>query len=512
MCDRAGAPAYIHTKGLNMANTKIRKNRLASPAGLTDRKVRLIAVQVLFMIGVSLILAMLVRLVSLDNVSGAEDIFNGKVWLQILILTVIMAIIMSTLLLYAYYVRKDADDSKHKLLPVLATSVTLTFALALVFGRLISLYSAPLTLCSLLVAALIDKRVGVVTNILISQAFYLTYVFVFGSAKVVESSAALITSMVASIFLIVFIDKADNRLKFTLTGFVVGICTAVLPILINLVIDASDAAVVLMSGLWSFVSVVLSIGLFMIILPVMEFLFRLDTGFRLAELCSLDNPLLKRLAQEAPGTFNHSMVVGNLAELCADAIGENSQLAKVCAYYHDVGKTKNPQYFIENQKGYNPHDDVIPEVSVSMIVSHVTEGSAMLRKERLPDIVADVALQHHGTTPVNYFLYKAQNFTEDDLDKAGFSYPGPKPQTKIAAIIMIADTAEAASRAVSGLKTPESYRAFVHNIIKQKADSDQFSECAITYKDLQIIEDTLATAIPSIYHGRIEYNNNRKDK
>lgn len=470
------------------------------------------AVNTAILVVLSVILAVVVRFATLSDDNVADAVLRGEPFLQIVVLSLIIGVIMSTLIAYTYYVKRDADRSvTAKLVPVLAVAVFITFTLALVFGATVSLYVSPLALCSLLVATLVDKRVGIVTNILLSQTFFLTYILVYGSEKAVESSAALVTSMVSSIFLIMFLDKAHNRIKFTVVGFIVGVCSAVIPMLINYLVDANDVSQILMSGLWSLVSIVLSVALFMIVLPLMEYLFRLNTPFRLAELCSLENPLLKRLAKEAPGTFNHSMVVGNLAELCADAIGENTQLAKVCAYYHDVGKIKNSQYFIENQKGYNPHDDVIPEVSVAMIISHVTEGYRMLKKERLPDEVADCAIQHHGTTPVNYFLYKAQNFTEENLDKKEFSYPGPKPRTKIAAIIMIADTVEAASRALSEkVNSPAAFRSLVHGMIKQKADLDQFTECPITYKDLDVIEDTLVQAIPSMYHARIQYNNNPK--
>ena len=491
---------------------EVRKTEATPESFQRAQKIKRTALNTVIIAVLSIALAVVVRFATLSDENVADAVLRGDPVLQIVILSLIIGIILSTLIAYTFYVKRDADRSvTAKLVPVLAVAVFITFLLAFIFGTTVSLYVSPLALCSLLVATLVDKRVGIVTNILLTQTFFLTYVLVYGSENAVDSSAALVTSMVASIFLIMFLDKAHNRLKFTAVGLAVGVLTAALPMLINFLVDENATSQILMSGLWSFVSIVLSVALFMIILPFLEYLFRLNTPFRLAELCSLENPLLKRLAKEAPGTFNHSMVVGNLAELCADAIGENTQLAKVCAYYHDVGKMKNALYFIENQKGYNPHDDVIPEVSVAMIVSHVTEGYQMIKRERLPDEVADCALQHHGTTPVNYFLYKAQNFTEDNLDKKEYSYPGPKPRTKIAAIIMIADTVEAASRALSEkINSPAAFREMVHGMIKQKADLDQFTECPITYKDLDVIEDTLVQAIPSMYHARIQYNNNPK--
>ena len=145
-----------------------------------------------------------------------------------------------------------------------------------------------------------------------------------------------------------------------------------------------------------------------------------------------------------------------------------------------------------------------------MIISHVNASCELIKEAKLPEILADVAREHHGTTPVNYFLYKAQTYTEDDLDKIEFSYPGPKPQSKIAAIIMIVDTVEAASRAIQGLSSPDKFRAFIHKLIKEKADHGQFEECGITFKDLKTIEDTLVKILPSMYHARIQYNNPRE--
>lgn len=475
----------------------------------TERRKRDIAYRILSVIGVSFLLGIILRLSKIDDFNSVADFFTAKVWIQIVILSGLIATVLSTLYFYSIYVRRDLRRDK-KLIPVLSVSIIITFALSLIFSIFISVYIAPLVLASLLVATLLDKRIGLVTTVLTSQAFFLAYIVVFGETEVIDTAAAVITSMISAIFLVCNMDRSGNRFKFTGIALLVGLCTALIPVLINLITDKVNVVDMLMSGLWSFLSIVLTIGLYMIVLPMMEYCFRINTVFRISELCSLENPLLKRLAEEAPGTFNHSIAVGNLAELCADAIGESPQLAKACAYYHDVGKLKNAEYFIENQKGYNPHDDLIPEVSVSMIVSHVNASCELIKEAKLPEMLADVAREHHGTTPVNYFLYKAQTYTEDDIDKIEFSYPGPKPQSKISAIIMIVDTVEAASRAIQGLSSPEKFRAFIHKLIKEKSDHGQFEECGITFKDLKTIEDTLVRVLPSMYHARIQYNNPRE--
>ncbi|MFA5449423.1 MAG: HDIG domain-containing metalloprotein [Clostridia bacterium] len=451
------------------------------------------------------VLAVLIKLSDYLGGGSARDFFTPKVFTDIAIITALMLGLLATLIAYAYFTKRELFKEK-KLFPIIYISLILTYFLCLVFGLLVNLYVVPLMLSGLLVAGLVDRKVGIAVNLLMSQVFFLTYMLVSGGGNIFESASALITSMVAGIFMIAFMDRAETRLKFIGLGLGVGLATAVIPILLNLINAYASIEEALMYGLWSFLSSILAVGLYMLILPVMEYVFKVNTDFRLAEITSLQFPLLKRLAKEAPGTFNHSLVVGNLSELCAAAIGENPQLAKAASYYHDVGKIKNPEYFFENQKGYNPHDDLIPEVSVKMITSHTGDGYNMIKKHRLPDIIADVAREHHGTTPANFFLNKAQSLTEDGIEKSEFSYPDPLPSSKVAAIVMIVDTVEAATRAMSGkITNPKEFREIIHKLIKQKTDLNQFSNCDITFKDLQIIEDTLVDAVPNMYHARIQY-------
>ena len=231
--------------------------------------------------------------------------------------------------------------------------------------------------------------------------------------------------------------------------------------------------------------------------------------FRLAELCSLDNPLLKRLAQEAPGTFNHSMVVGNLAELCADAIGENSQLAKVCAYYHDVGKTKNPQYFIENQSGKgNAHDELNNNLSAAIIKSHVKLGVEKGREIGLPQEVLDIISQHHGNDIITYFYNEAKKNNPDGarfVHEEDFRYNSDIPQTPEAAIVMLADCVEAASRTLKNPNT-QKYDRLIMSIMISKINHNQLSDSKLTLTDLVTIKDTFIRSLIGRDHQRIEYD------
>ena len=242
-----------------------------------------------------------------------------------------------------------------------------------------------------------------------------------------------------------------------------------------------------------------------------EAVFNMLTNYRLAEITDHKSKLIKRMIETAPGTFNHSMVVASLAETCATAIGENPLLARAAAYYHDIGKLKQPIYFTENQHGYNPHDDLTPELSTEIIRSHTKDGYDLIKKYHLPIILADVAREHHGTLPIQYFYAKALKYTEGELNIEDFSYPGPKPHSKIAAIIMLADGCEAAVRAQND-RSREKVEKIVGSIIADRMKLEQFSECEITMREIDLIREAIENGLSGVYHDRINYPklNNRK--
>jgi putative nucleotidyltransferase with HDIG domain len=239
-------------------------------------------------------------------------------------------------------------------------------------------------------------------------------------------------------------------------------------------------------------------------LPVFEALFNCLTSFRVRELMGHDAKLLRTLQHEANGTFNHSQTVALLAGACADAIGEDADFAKAAALYHDVGKLHQPEYFTENQGDYNIHDELTPELSADIVRSHAQDGYDLILSHHLPQFLADVALQHHGTLPIRYFYAKAMKLTDGELNIDEFSYLGPKPQTKIAAIIMIADAAEASVRALKE-RTPEEVERTVRDIIEERMELEQFSECDITMADLTKIRMTIVNVLTGVYHHRVKY-------
>lgn len=257
------------------------------------------------------------------------------------------------------------------------------------------------------------------------------------------------------------------------------------------------------AGAGSVLAAILTIGF----LPLFESMFDIVTVIKLLELSNPNNPLMRKLLMEAPGTYHHSVLVANLAELAAEAVGGNPVLARIAAYYHDVGKTKRPYFFKENQTGKeNPHDKISPNLSTLIITSHVKDGLEMAKENNLPKVIQDIIQQHHGTTLVKYFYYTAKNNAEnpEEIKEEDFRYMGPIPQFKESGIIMLADGVEAAVRSIPD-PTKGKIEEMVNNIIKDKLNTGQLDDCDLTLKDLDKIRESFLKSLNGIYHQRIEY-------
>jgi len=247
-------------------------------------------------------------------------------------------------------------------------------------------------------------------------------------------------------------------------------------------------------------STILTIGL----LPFFETTFGILSDGKLLALANPNHPLLRKILTDAPGTYHHSVMVANLSESACEAIGANGLLARVASYYHDIGKTERPQYFIENQVSIrNPHDFIEPEQSADIIISHVTDGAKMLEKHKFPKEIIDITLQHHGTSRVEYFYHLAKE-DDEDVDEANFRYPGPKPQTKEAGIVSICDATEATVRSLQE-PSAEKIDEIVASIIQNKLRDGQLDDTPLTLKELNIIRDTICDSLKGIFHSRIQY-------
>jgi len=243
------------------------------------------------------------------------------------------------------------------------------------------------------------------------------------------------------------------------------------------------------------------------IAPIVEIAFGYPTDITLLELANLDRPILRRLMIEAPGTYHHSVIVGSLVEAAASEIKANPLLAKVCGYYHDIGKIRKPLYFIENQvDGKNKHDKLAPSMSSLILIAHVKNGVEIAKEHKLPQIIIDNIRQHHGTSLISYFYDKAKQLKGEDAVKIdNFRYPGPKPQTREAALVMLADVVEAASRTLEN-PTPARIRGLVQNLINKIFSDGQFDHCELTLKDLDNIAKSFNKILNGIHHHRIEYS------
>lgn len=358
-------------------------------------------------------------------------------------------------------------------------------------------YLVPVAMGSMLIAILLDTKVAIFMTVILS--------FCVGILTGNQLSYAMV-SFVGGIVGVYSVSRFSQRLDWVRAGlFVSGanlICIIALGLMnntTNLTILVTSGLLVLMNGIFS---TILAYGS----LPFLESGFKITTSVRLLELSNPSQPLLRRLLIEAPGTYHHSILVGNLSEAAAEAIGADSLLARVGSYYHDVGKLKRPYFFIENQLGgENPHEKLNPALSTLIITSHIKDGLELARQYGLPPIITDLIAQHHGNCMVSYFYHKAMEIgNADSIKEEDFRYDAPKPQTKEAAIIMLADSVEAAVRAMASTSTGK-IENMVRKILKERLQDGQLDESDLTFKDVNTIASAFSRILCGIFHSRIEY-------
>lgn len=414
------------------------------------------------------------------------------------------SLLMLCCTIYFYYIFEDRRVlASAKSIWLIFILLDVSVLVCYFFGYFFNIYSRPIALLALLALLLCGRRDAIFLNVIFALMMFSIDNFSNFSQINEYTNAMLVTPLLtfsAGMVAIFVGSKVKTRLRSFLTGF--AVCLPILVMIACLEYDSRAQIVWLL--LYGLEAGVLSSVFFMALLPVFEALFNCITDYRLRELTDHDAPLMRELKQNAFGTFNHSIVVAHLAEACAIALDEDTALARAAAYYHDVGKLRQPEYFTENQTGYNPHNELTPELSVDIIRSHARDGYDLIRSKHLPQILADVALQHHGTLPVRYFYAKALKISDGDVNIEEYSYSGPKPQSKIAAIIMIADASEAISRTLSD-RSPAKVEQAVREIIEERMDLDQFGECDITMRDLSTIREAIVNCLSGVYHGRVKY-------
>ncbi len=314
--------------------------------------------------------------------------------------------------------------------------------------------------------------------------------------------------LIGSLLGILAVTNASQRVGIVLSGFKLGLVAAALFVLVQM---SRQVPLTWSAGAFgsflAFLSGPINAGLLVFALPLCERIFSVTTEIRLSELGNVNLPLLRQLILRAPGTYNHSIAVGTLSEGAAKAVGLNPLFARVACLYHDVGKSLQPDYFVENQQGTNPHDVLTPEESVRIVTSHVSEGIRLAREASLPPAIVDIIPQHHGTRLLATFYAKAKALANGDESRVPlehFRYKGPKPQSKEAAIIMLADGVEAAARTLKD-RSQERLLELIRRIVSGASEDGQFSDCEITLADLERITFSFLETLSRFYHGRITY-------
>lgn len=410
---------------------------------------------------------------------------------------ILLFLIFSFVVLYFLsYGKKFIFDGSTVILISFITIVSfLTFQ---IFNKTLSPYAFPISSFVVILALLVSVRVSVIYTFIM----FMLISMVNGFSSVLP--LLLISGALSSV---INVKKIRNRSKFVNIGVKVSL-VMLLTNLIFVLFGYIELNHIEMNIWYSMLNGFLSVLIILAFLPLLESLFSKTTNIKLIELSDFNNPILKRLMVEAPGTYHHSLMTASIAEQAAEAIGENSLLARVCCYYHDIGKLKNPEYFIENQnRSKNPHDELSPSMSGLVLISHVKDGVALAKKYKLDKVIMDAIRQHHGTSLIQYFYYKAIEQNKD-IDERDFRYPGEKPTTKIAAILMMADSIEAISRTLKDTSAGK-LKEVVEKVINNKFTDGQFSNCPITLKDLVKISESITTTLCGIYHARIEYKNNK---
>ena len=359
-------------------------------------------------------------------------------------------------------------------------------------------FAIPFAMGSLLMTLLADRRTALFTGIFtaILAGFLAPRGLEFAVYAIVSSSVAVYG-----------IGRYRSRQTVTIAGVFVGLAGAMLAIaMIAYTQQPFILNTVLLGISCGLASGIITAALTAMFLPLCESLFGILTDVKLLELSNADLPVLGQLAMRAPGTNQHSHAVGQLAEEACRVVGGNALLTRIGALYHDIGKTAAPEHFVENQMGKNPHDRLKPAQSAKIIISHVTYGTKLAKEMGLPQRIVDFIPQHHGTRTLHYFLKKAQAEARsgDEISENDFRYPGPKPQFREAAIMMIADSCEAAARSLSE-PTPDNIRFIVTKIIDAIVADDQLDECDLTLRELTQIREAMIRSLVAIYHSRIDY-------
>ena len=395
------------------------------------------------------------------------------------------------------YATEAWNDDRRLILVTLTLLSLVVVTRAFVPGHTLLVYLIPYAAAAMTLTVLVSGRAALATQIagalhagiMSGQVELVAYVLVPALLGMAAVRRATTAREFAAGALFVAAGNIGVLLSFTLVGRAT---------------DAVGAAQLLLTGLSSGAGAGL---LAFAAMAMLGHVFRITTVFELRELADPNHPLLRQLLLRTPGTYHHSLLVANLAERAAELIGADPLVARVGAYYHDIGKMRNPSAFIENQTGSNPHDELDPLVSAGIVAAHIKDGLALAERYHLPAVIREMIPGHHGTSVVKYFFQLAQQRGQDP-DDTKFRYPGPRPRSKEAAIVMLADGTEASVRSLAE-KNPDTIRAMVDKIVGERLDDGQLSDSDLTLRDVQRIKDAFCELLLGVYHERIPYPEDR---
>lgn len=425
------------------------------------------------------------------------------------LVAVALFIILTLWVVYVQTIdRKEKTTVNAKALLVVLVSIILSVILMKVLQFIsynfdvVIAFIFPTAIVSMLVLLLVNERMAIISTVVV--AAYAGFIFQEGFTNIfqMEVSLYILFGGIGGIYALQRMKHNSQILRASLIVSVINLVFIVFYLLMTKSsYDWSDLMFYFGSSIFSGVlSGAMTIG----ILPFFESLFGILSTMKLIELSNPNHPLLKKILTETPGTYHHSVMVANLADAACEAIGANGLLARVSCYYHDIGKTQRPGFFIENQmNGYNPHDNLPPEASRDIIIAHAIDGANILRKYKMPKEIIQVAEQHHGTTLLKFFYHKARE-KNNQVNEEDYRYPGPKPQTKEAAIIAVADSVEAAVRSMNA-PNAEKIKNLIQAIVKDKLQDGQFDECDLSLREIKKMETSFCTTLNGIFHSRIEY-------
>ncbi len=450
-----------------------------------------------WLLGIIIYLSLVCPLLpTITNILSPTDLSRAELFKQIAGISIFFLVIIFIMDVYINRFLGHLFSSISSLAIISLVTIGFVSISRTILSFSISPYLIPTAAVAIVIAVLLNIKTAFIVNLILSifvgiaTGYKLDYFFV---------------AMVGGITAVLCSTQTKRRIDIIKIGFIVSLVNVATIISIDLH-KGMILGMMFDHIKWGFANGLLSSFIAAGLLPILEHSFNVPTDAKLMELLDLNQPVLKQLSKEAPGTYQSCLAVGTLAEAAGDSIKANSLLAKVASYYHDIGKIKKASYFIENQiQNKNIHNKITPIMSNLILISHVKDGVKAAREAKLPKLIIDIIGQHHGTTLTSFFFQRAlENDNHNSVKEENFRYPGPKPQTKEAAIVMLADSVEAASRT---LKDPTSTRikTMVEKIINSKFSDHQLDESTLTLKDLSRIANSFTHILISMFHTRIEY-------